>query len=58
MSEFEKVTHISLFKLEGKIFLCIGDKIVARYTIISSQDVFDEGFTSEWEVEEYREVDV
>ena len=55
MTDFEKITHIVLYDLEKEINLCEGDKIVARYKIIDSEDLFDEGFTSQWNVKEYKE---
>ena len=49
----DAITHIGLYDLERTIHLCAGDRIVKRYLISDSKDVFDEGFTSSWEVKEY-----
>ncbi|GAI09872.1 unnamed protein product [marine sediment metagenome] len=38
MSDFEKITHITLYDMEKVITLSEGDTIVARYEIISSED--------------------
>ena len=55
MGNFEKITSITLYDLEKVLVLCEGDKIVARYEITDSEDAFDEGFTSRWNVQEYKE---
>lgn len=50
MTDFDKITHITLYDLEKEINLCEGDKIVARYEIIDRKDLFNEGLTSQWNV--------
>jgi len=55
MSDFEKITHITLYDEEKVLVLCEGDKIVARYEVIDSKDAFEEGFTSQWFIKEFKE---
>ena len=55
MDDFGRITHITLYDLEKVLVLCEGDKIVARYEVTDSKDAFDEGFTSQWSVKEFKE---
>lgn len=57
MSDFEKITHITLYDMEKVLVLCEGDTIVARYEVIDSEDAFDEGITSRWDIKEFKEAE-
>ena len=57
MSAFEKITGITLFDLEKVLELCVGDKIVASYEVIDSEDAFEEGYTSRWKLKWFTEAE-
>ncbi len=54
MSDFSKITSITLYNEERVLTLVAGDTIVARYEVLDSVDAFDEGFTSHWYLKEFK----
>lgn len=57
MGALGKITQITLYDEEKVLVLCEGDKIVARYEVIDSKDAFDEGYTSQWFIKEFKEAE-
>ncbi len=58
MSAFEKITSITLYDEEKVLDLCVGDKVVASYEVIDSEDAFEEGHTSKWKLKWFKEDEV
>ncbi len=57
MSDFSKITSITLYDLEKVLVLSVGDRIVARYEVTDSEDAFEEGHTSKWKLKWFKEAE-